>query len=40
MEDMNQVPGGSIHLVQVNQLSLDKMADYSAKISSNESTGV
>lgn len=40
MEDMNQVPGGSVHLVQVNQLSLDKMADYSAKISSNESTGV
>ena len=33
-EEMNPVEQGDQHLVQVNQISLDKMADYSAKISS------
>ena len=36
-EEMNPVDGGDVHLVQVNQLALDKVQDYSDKISSNES---
>lgn len=34
-EDLNDVAGGSQHMVQVNQISLDKLDEYSAKISSN-----
>jgi HK97 family phage portal protein len=34
--ELNPINGGDQHLVQVNQLSLDKMAAYSDKISSND----
>jgi len=34
-EDMNPVKNGDIHLVQVNQISLDKIEDYSNSISNN-----
>ena len=32
-EELNPIEGGDQHLVQVNQLSLDKMQAYSEKIS-------
>jgi len=32
-EELNPVPGGDVHLCQVNQISLDKMDEYSASIS-------
>jgi hypothetical protein len=36
MEDYNTIGAqGDLHLVQVNQLDLGSMAEYSAKISSN-----
>lgn len=35
-EELNPISGGDQHLVQVNQLSIDKMAAYSDKISSND----
>ena len=35
-EEMNPISGGDQHLVQVNQLSLDKMAAYSDKIAKDE----
>jgi HK97 family phage portal protein len=36
-EEMNPVEGGDTHTVQVNQIALDRLGDYSDKISSNES---
>jgi hypothetical protein len=33
-EDLNAVDGGSIHTVQVNQIALNSLEDYSKKISS------
>ena len=38
-EDLNPTEGGDVHLVQVNQLALDRIGDYSDKISSNEGAG-
>lgn len=38
-EDLNPTVGGDVHLVQVNQLALDRVGEYSDKISSNEGTG-
>lgn len=38
-EDLNPTEGGDVHLVQVNQLALDRVGDYSDKISSNEGAG-
>tara|TARA_E500000305_G_C3889632_1_gene173611 strand:- start:331 stop:663 length:333 start_codon:yes stop_codon:yes gene_type:complete len=35
-EELNPIDGGDQHLVQVNQLSIDKMQAYSEKISSND----
>ena len=35
-EELNPISGGDQHLVQVNQLSIDKMQAYSDKISSND----
>jgi len=32
-EELNPVPGGDVHLCQVNQISLDKIDEYSAAIS-------
>jgi phage portal protein BeeE len=37
-EDMNPVSGGDVHTVQVNQIALDRLGDYSDKISKDEST--
>ena len=34
-EDKNPIPGGNVHLVQVNQIALDKIQDYSDNISNN-----
>jgi HK97 family phage portal protein len=34
-EQLNDVPGGSAHMVQVNQITLDKLDEYSTKLSSN-----
>jgi HK97 family phage portal protein len=36
-EGMNPVAGGDVTLVQVNQIALDRIGEYSDKISSNES---
>jgi HK97 family phage portal protein len=33
-EDLNAVDGGSVHTVQVNQIALNSLEDYSKKISS------
>ena len=33
-EQLNDVPGGSAHMVQVNQITLDKLDEYSTKLSS------
>ena len=38
-EDKNPIKGGDVHLVQVNQLSLDKIEDYSDSISNNTNNG-
>ena len=38
-EELNPVPGGDVHLCQVNQISLDKMDEYSASISKSETNG-
>jgi hypothetical protein len=35
-ENLNPISGGDQHLVQVNLLSLDKMAAYSDKLSSDD----
>ena len=37
-EDLNPVPGGDIHTVQVNQIALEQFGAYSQKIA-NENTG-
>jgi HK97 family phage portal protein len=34
-EDKNPIPGGNVHLVQVNQIALDKIQDYSDAVSNN-----
>ena len=34
-EDKNPIKNGDVHLVQVNQISLDKIEDYSDSISNN-----
>lgn len=34
-EDMNPTEGGDTHVVQVNQLALNKLQDYSEKLASN-----
>ena len=34
-EDKNPIDGGDVHLVQVNQIALDKIQDYSDNISNN-----
>jgi phage portal protein BeeE len=33
-EDLNEVSGGSVHTVQVNQIALDRLEKYSDKVSS------
>ena len=35
-EDMNPTEGGDTHVVQVNQLALNKLQEYSEKLASNE----
>jgi HK97 family phage portal protein len=35
-EELNPAAGADVHLVQVNQIALDRMGDYSDKISSND----
>jgi len=35
-EELNPAAGADVHLVQVNQIALDRMEDYSDKISSND----
>ena len=35
-EDKNPIPGGNVHLVQVNQIALDKIQDYSEAVSNNK----
>lgn len=37
-QELNPIEGGDQHLVQVNQLSLDKMSEYSNKIASDNTT--
>jgi HK97 family phage portal protein len=38
-EELNPAPGADAHLVQVNQIALDRMGAYSDKISSDDSNG-
>jgi HK97 family phage portal protein len=35
-ENMNPVEGGDVHTVQINQIALDRLGDYSDKVSSND----
>jgi HK97 family phage portal protein len=35
-EQMNPVEGGDVHTVQINQIALDRLGDYSDKVSSND----
>jgi phage portal protein BeeE len=35
-EQMNPVDGGDVHTVQINQIALDRLGDYSDKVSSND----
>ena len=38
-EEKNPIPGGDIHLVQINQIALDKVQAYSDSISNNNTNG-
>ena len=38
-EEKNPIPGGDIHLVQINQIALDKVEAYSDSISNNNTNG-
>jgi HK97 family phage portal protein len=35
-EQMNPVEGGDVHTVQINQIALDRLGEYSDKVSSND----
>jgi len=35
-EELNPTKNGDVHLVQVNQIALDRISDYSDKISSDD----
>lgn len=38
-EDKNPIDGGDVHLVQVNQIALNKIEDYSNAVSNNNNNG-